>query len=71
MEPVTLSANQFDQLYTSISTLLDKVSLDGYDAGVETLTRLLVILDNAQYGDDEALEYDAGDDPQQELDFEE
>ena len=67
MEPVTLSESRFNKLYSLVSDTLDQAVLDNNDRLVNDMTAALVILDAAQY-DDEEIEPD---NPQDGLDFEE
>jgi hypothetical protein len=67
MEPVTLSESRFDRLYSLVSNTLDQAVLDNNDRVINDMTAALVILDSAQY-DDEEIETD---EQQDALDFEE
>lgn len=67
MEPVTLSESRFEKLYSLVSNTLDQAVLDNNDRVVNDMTAALVILDSAQY-DDEEIETDESQDT---LDFEE
>lgn len=67
MEPVTLSESRFEKLYSLVSNTLDQAVLDNNDRVINDMTAALVILDSAQY-DDEEIETDES---QETLDFEE
>lgn len=67
MEPVTLSESRFEKLYSLVSNTLDQAVLDNNDRVINDMTAALVILDSAQYEDEEI----ETDDSQDTLDFEE
>ena len=67
MEPVTLSESRFEKLYSLVVNTLDQAVLDNNDRVVNDMTAALVILDSAQYDDDEV----ETDESQDDLNFEE